>query len=317
MRRMIKHLLSKKAEIIIGLFAGAFLFVSIFILWVSSFQLPDLGSFENRVVSQSTKIYDRTGTILLYDINQGVRRTVIKSENISRDVKNAAVAIEDSEFYQHQGIKPTAILRAVIANLLSGAYSQGGSTITQQVIKNALLTQNKSISRKIKEWVLSLKLERVMSKDEILTAYLNEAPYGGNIYGVEEAAKRFFGKDAYEVTLAESAYLAALPNAPSYYSPYGGNRKALEKRKNLVLDQMLKNKFVTKDEYDAALAEKVEFRPQESTGIKAPHFVMKVKEELEKKYGVDVMQSSGFKVITTLDYGLQAKAEEIVKRYAI
>src|SRR3989344_6650868 len=317
MRRMIKHLLSKKAEIIIGLFAGAFLFVSIFILWVSSFQLPDLGSFENRVVSQSTKIYDRTGTILLYDINQGVRRTVIKSENISRNVKNAAVAIEDSDFYQHNGVKPTAFLRAVWANLTSGSYSQGGSTITQQVIKNALLTQDKSISRKIKEWVLSVKLEGVMSKDEILTLYLNEAPYGGNIYGTEEASRSFFGKHASEVNLAEAAYLAALPNAPSYYSPYGGNRKALENRKNLVLERMLKKGFVSQDEYDAALDEKVEFLPQESVGLKAPHFVMTVKKELEKQYGEEVMQSSGFRVITTLNYDLQAKAEEIAKRYAL
>src|SRR3989344_4658697 len=162
MRRKIRRLLSRKNEIIIGVAAGILLFSSIIVLWIASFQLPDLGSFENRIVSQSTKIYDRTGTVLLYDINQGVRRTVIKSENISRNVKNAAVAIEDSEFYQHYGIKPTAFLRAIWANLTSGSYSQGGSTITQQVIKNALLTQDKSISRKIKEWVLSVKLEGVM-----------------------------------------------------------------------------------------------------------------------------------------------------------
>jgi len=212
----LKKFWTRKNEIIVGSIAGFLLLTSVLILWVASFKLPDLGSFENRVVSQSTKIYDRTGTILLYDINQGVRRTVVKSEDISRNVKNAAVAIEDAEFYQHHGIKPTAILRAVIANLLSRGYGQGGSTITQQVIKNALLTQDKSISRKIKEWVLSLKLERVMGKDEILTLYLNEAPYGGNIYGVEEASKSFFGKDASDLTLAESAYLAALPNARGY-----------------------------------------------------------------------------------------------------
>lgn len=240
----------------------------------------------------------------------------MKSGDISRNVKNAAVAIEDVEFYQHHGIKPTAILRAVFANLISVGYSQGGSTITQQVIKNALLTQDKSLSRKIKEWVLSLKLEKVMSKDEILTTYLNEAPYGGNIYGVEEAAKSFFGKNAFDLTLAESAYLAALPNAPTYFSPYGGNRKALEKRKNLVLEQMLKNKFITESEHAAALAEKVTFLQQEGAGIKAPHFVMKVKSELEQKYGSEIMRSGGFKVITTIDYDLQTKAEEIVKRYA-
>lgn len=317
MRRKIRRLLSRKNEIIIGVAAGILLFSSIIVLWIASFQLPDLGSFENRIVSQSTKIYDRTGTVLLYDINQGVRRTVVKSDDISRNVKNAAVAIEDSDFYQHKGVKPTAFLRAIWANLTSGSYSQGGSTITQQVIKNALLTQDKSISRKIKEWVLSVKLEGVMSKDEILTLYLNEAPYGGNIYGTEEASRSFFGKHASEVNLAEAAYLAALPNAPSYYSPYGGNRKALENRKNLVLERMLKKGFVSQDEYDAALDEKVEFLPQESVGLKAPHFVMTVKKELEKQYGEEVMQSSGFRVITTLNYDLQAKAEEIAKRYAL
>jgi membrane peptidoglycan carboxypeptidase len=236
--------------------------------------------------------------------------------SISRNIKNASVAIEDEEFYQHHGIKFTSIIRAILANLTSGGYSQGGSTITQQVIKNSLLTTEKSISRKLKEWILSLKLEREMNKDEILTLYLNEAPFGGNIYGVEEAAKNFFGKHASEVTLGEAAYLAALPNAPSYYSPYGGNRSALEKRKKLVLERMLKNAFITKEEYDNAMAEKVNFNPVDGFGIKAPHFVMYIKGELEKRFGTDVMESSGLKVITTLDYDLEKKAEEIVAKYA-
>ncbi len=284
---------------------------------MASLKLPDLQSFDNRVISQSTKIYDRTGEILLYDINQGIKRTVIKGSDISRNIKNAAVAIEDAEFYQHRGIKPTAIIRAVLANLSSGSYSQGGSTITQQVIKNALLTTEKSIGRKLKEWILSVKLEREMNKDEILALYLNEAPYGGNIYGVEEAAKSFFGKKASEVSVAEAAYLAALPNAPTFYSPYGGNRQALEKRKDLVLQKMLSYGFIEEEEFETAIGEKVAFRPQEDTGLKAPHFVMYVKEKLEAQFGPNVMQSSGYKVITTLDYDLEKKAEEIVKRYAL
>lgn len=317
LRHIKHHLLSRKWEIIIGIFAAMFITGSVFLLWVASLQLPDLGSFQNRIVSQSTKIYDRTGSILLYDINQGVRRTVIQSADISVNVKNATVAIEDAEFYQHHGIKPTAILRAIFANLGSGGYSQGGSTITQQVIKNALLTTDKSITRKLKEWILALKLERVMTKDEILTTYLNDAPYGGNIYGIEEASMSFFGTHASDVSLAEAAYLAALPNAPTYYSPYGGNKSALEKRKNLVLDQMLKNSFITKADYDTAKAEQVKFLPPEDSGIKAPHFVMDVKAELEQMYGQEVMESGGFKVITTLDYNLQSKAEDIAKRYGL
>jgi 1A family penicillin-binding protein len=312
-----RHFLTRKREAITAAIAGVLLLASIFILWVTSLQLPDLGSFENRLINQSTKIYDRTGSVLLYDINQGTRRTMVKSSDISVNIKNATVAIEDAEFYQHHGIKFSAILRAAFANLFSGSYTQGGSTITQQVIKNALLTSDKSIARKLKEWILSLKLERVMTKDEILTTYLNDTPYGGNIYGVEEAAMSFFGKHASEVSLAEATYLAALPNAPTYYSPYGGNRSALETRKNLVLEQMLKNSFITGEEYDAAKATQVKFNPPKDTGIKAPHFVMDIKAELEKQYGQEVMESSGFKVITTLDYNLQAKAEEIAKRWAI
>lgn len=313
----LRHLLNKKWGIAIGIIATMFIIGSIFVLWVASFQLPDIKSFENRLVSQSTKIYDRTGTILLYDINQGIRRTLIKSSDISANIKNATVAIEDSEFYQHHGIKLTSFIRAVFANLGSVSYTQGGSTITQQVIKNALLTSKKSIARKLKEWILALKLEQVMTKDEILATYLNDSPYGGNIYGVEEASMSFFGKHASDVSLAEAAYLAALPNAPTYYSPYGGNRSALEKRKNLVLTQMLKNAFITQAEYDDAKAEQVKFLPLGDSGIKAPHFVMDVKAELEQMYGKEVMYSGGFKVTTTLDYNLQAKAEEIANRYGL
>ena len=142
-------------------------------LWISTFKLPDLQSFGTRKVSQSTKIFDRAGKVLLYDVNQGVRRTVIPSGDISINIKNATVAVEDSDFYEHRGIKPTAILRAIFADLGSGSYSQGGSTITQQVVKNALLTSEKKISRKIKEWVLAFKLEQAETKDQILTIYLN------------------------------------------------------------------------------------------------------------------------------------------------
>ena len=170
--------------------------VSALIYWVSTFQIPDLGSFEKRKVVQSTKIYDRTGKILLYDLHQDIKRTLIPIEEISRNIKNATVAIEDEEFYQHKGIKITSIIRAVLANITKGEYSQGGSTITQQVVKNSLLNSEKKVSRKLKEWFLALKLEKMMGKDEILGIYLNEAPYGGNIYGIEEASQAYFGKNA-------------------------------------------------------------------------------------------------------------------------
>ncbi|OHA17142.1 MAG: hypothetical protein A3B08_00775 [Candidatus Taylorbacteria bacterium RIFCSPLOWO2_01_FULL_43_44] len=316
-KRHVKRFWTLRREIAVATTALVLIACSFTLLWLSSLKLPDLRTFDDRKVSQSTKIYDKTGKILLYDINEGIKRTVVKSGDISVNVKNAAVAIEDDEFYTHKGVRPISFLRAMLANFKTAEYSQGGSTITQQVIKNALLTKEKTIGRKLKEWMLSLKLEKEMSKDEILTIYLNESPYGGNLYGIEEAAKSFFGKKASEVTLAEAAYLAALPNAPTFYSPYGHNKSALERRQKMVLGAMLKKDFVKKEEYDAALLEKVEFLPQADIGIKAPHFVMYVREELEKKYGSEVMAGSGFRVTTTLDYDLEQKAEEIVKKYAL
>jgi penicillin-binding protein 1A len=269
--------------------------------WATRVELPSVDGFKDRPVSQSTKIFDRTGKVLLFNVHNEVQRTIVPFEDISRHLKNATVAIEDTEFYQHKGIKPTAILRAVYANIISGSYSQGGSTITQQVVKNTLLTGEKTISRKLKEWILSLTLERRLTKDEILSIYLNEMPYGGNIYGVEEASKRFFGKTSAEVTLAEAAYIAALPQAPTYYSPFGEHLTELADRKNLVLKRMREEGFITDEEYATAKEEVVAFLPFSEKNIKAPHFVFYVREFLEQKYGTDAVYNGGLSVITTID----------------
>ena len=290
--------------------------VGIILIWVSTFKIPSLDTIEERKISQSTKIYDNTEKVLLYDVYQNTKRTVVPFENISENIKKATISIEDKDFYKHKGFKSSSFLRAILVNTLSAGFSQGGSTITQQVVKNSILVGDKTITRKIKEIVLSLKLERVLSKDQILSMYLNENPYGGSIYGVEEASQAFFGKSAGEVSLAEASYLAALPKAPSYYSPYGKNKSELDKRKNLVIEEMLENKKITKEEYETAKNEDVSFIPKTTGGIRAPHFVMFVKEYLEKKYGSDVLEQGGLRVITTLNYELQAKAEEIAKRYA-
>lgn len=289
---------------------------SLGIIWVSTLQIPDLSAFEARKVAQSTKIYDRTGEILLYDVHADARRTIVPFENISDQIKNATIAIEDLEFYTHKGIKPTAILRAVIANLTPGGITQGGSTITQQVIKNSILTTDKTPTRKLKEWILAMKLEKVLTKDEILNTYLNENPYGGNIYGVEEASKTFFGKSAKDIDLAEAAYIAAIPQAPTFYSPYGAHLDRLEVRKNLVLQQMKNNGFITSAEYDAAKEEKVKFLEKNTTGIRAPHFSLYVKDYLVKKYGEEMVEEGGLKVITSLDYSMQEKAEKVISRFA-
>ncbi len=303
--------------VIVGLTGSIFL-MSGFLIWAATIKIPDFSLFETRKVSQSTKIYDRTGKILLYDVHKDVRRTIVAFDEISPYVQNASVAIEDDRFYQHIGIEPKAILRAVLVNLglREGYQGQGGSTITQQVIKNALLSNEKTITRKLKEWILAIKLERELTKEQILTLYLNEAPYGGNIYGVEEASVSFFGKRASALTLAESAYLAALPQSPTRYSPYGNNFQLLENRKNLVLKRMYELGSITEVEHLAAKEEKVEFVPQQERGIRAPHFVMFVKEKLVETYGEEMLNEGGLRVTTTIDLPLQTKAEAVVKTYA-
>jgi len=286
------------------------------ILWVANLKIPDFSAFEDRQVVQSTKIYDYTGEVLLYNFGENLRRTVVPSDNISRNIKNATVAIEDWDFYNHKGVRPTSIIRAFLANIFTGEVSQGGSTITQQVIKNTLLTTEKKYSRKLKEVFLALKLERVMSKDEILSMYLNESPYGGSIYGVEEASQLFFGKPSADVTLAEAAYLAALPQAPTYYSPYGNHRDRLEERKNLVLRRMQELGFISTEEAVGATKETVSFLPQNTFAIKAPHFVFYVRAYLEEKYGKEMVEGGGLKVISTLNWDMQKKTEEIVGEFA-
>ncbi len=287
-------------------------------IWVSTLEIPDLSSFDQRRIEQSTKIYDKTGEVLLYDLHQDVRRTIVPFENISYHIKNASVAIEDDEFYKHIGIDPLAILRAALANFFSGDLlgGQGGSTITQQVIKNSILEKEKKLTRKVKEAILAIKIERVLSKDEILGHYLNESPYGGTIYGVEEASQSFFGKSASDITLPEAAYLAALPQAPTYLSPYGTHKDALDARQKLVLKRMLINEFITQEEHDSALATVVTFQPQAITGIRAPHFVMYIREQLVEKFGEEALSEKGMKVITTLDWELQQEAERILKEHA-
>jgi 1A family penicillin-binding protein len=285
-------------------------------VWAYRLPIPDFQSFESRKVVQSTKIYDSTGEFLLYDIHQNISRTVIPYEEIPRDIKNATVAIEDSEFYQHKGISPVAMLRSLLVDLMSGKLSQGGSTITQQLAKNTLLTSEKSFTRKIKEIILALKLETVLTKEQILTLYLNEIPYGGSTYGIEAASQYFFGKSAANLTLAEAAYLAALPKAPTYYSPYGNHRDELDLRKDLVLERMLKLGFASEEEYNEAKNEQINFVPRSEQNIKAPHFVMYIKSYLEEKYGKDAVEEEGLKVTTTLDWALQQKAESIVSQYA-
>jgi 1A family penicillin-binding protein len=317
-KKFIKHHINRHGarNLLLFLLSSVIILFSLLLIWVSTFRIPSLDTIEERKIGQSTKIYDSTGKILLYDVYQNAKRTAVPFEEISSYIKEAVVSIEDKDFYTHKGFKPTSFIRAVVVNTLSAEFAQGGSTITQQVVKNSILVGDKTITRKLKEIALSLKLERVISKDQILSMYLNENPYGGTVYGVEEASQVFFGKSSREVTLAEAAYLASIPQRPSYLSPYGFHKDELDNRKNLVLKEMLEDGKITGDEYESAKNEKVVFQPKSNFGIKAPHFVMFVKEYLENKYGKDVIEQGGLRVTTTLNYDLQAKAEQIALKYA-
>ncbi|MEK7641985.1 MAG: transglycosylase domain-containing protein [Patescibacteria group bacterium] len=303
-----------KSIVALGLSAG-FIVAGLIALWVATLEMPDLSSFQNRKSIESTKIFDRSGTILLYDTGKDAKRTALPLANISPLIQQATIAIEDSNFYTNIGIEPTSIIRAVLANIATGDYGQGASTITQQVVKNSLLTKDKTLTRKIKEWVIAVKLTRVMSKDQILETYLNDTSYGGTIFGVEEASRTFFGSPAKDVTLAQASYLAAIPQAPTYYSPYGTHRDALDARRKLVLRRMLDLSIISQEEHDAALEEKVQFLAKNDSSIRAPHFVMFVKDYITQKYGEEMVSDGGLRVITTLDYDLQQKAEETITKF--
>lgn len=301
---------------LLALCGFGFLIVGGLFIVVAITPVPDISSFDSRQIDQSTKIYDRTGQVLLYDYNRDARRDVVPLADISPNAINAAIATEDSSFYQHGGIRLTSIIRAMFADAFGGSFSQGGSTITQQVVKNTLLTNQKSIIRKIHEWVLAIKLEEMYSKDHILETYLNNIPYGGTLYGIEAASEAYFGIPAKDLTVAESAYLAAMIQAPSYYSPYGTHRTELDARKDFVLDRMHTLGFIDDTVYASAKTEKVSFATTAQNAIVAPHFVFYILNQLEATYGPSALMS-GMRVTTTLDADLNAKAESIVAQYAV
>ena len=273
--------------------------------------LPVLGQISDPQLAQSTKIYDRTGKILLYEIHAAEDRTVVSFEEIPDYAKKATIAIEDHDFYNHPAFDVKAIIRTLFNNLIHG-QSKGASTITQQLAKNAFLSPEKTIQRKIKELTLAIQLERQYTKDEILTFYLNQIPYGSNVYGIEAAAQTYFDKSAKELNLAEAATLAALIQAPSYYSPWGYHVDELKKRQESVLSKMLELGFIDSLQEDQAKNTKLVFAPPSLGDIKAPHFVMEVKEYLDNRYGEEMVQKAGLKVTTTLDYEMQKVAETAV-----
>lgn len=301
---------------ILGLFLVVILglaFWALIVVGQMAKELPDPAQAINQQISQSTKIYDRTGQILLYEIHGDQKRTVLALGEIPDYVKKATIAVEDQGFYEHSALDWRATLRAVIVNLLQGKFAQGGSTITQQLARNTFLTPEKTITRKIKELILANWIEKRYSKDEILGLYLNQIPYGSNAYGIEAASETYFNKPAKDLNLAEASVLAAMIQAPSYYSPWGLHTDELMQRKDYVLEQMSKLGFIDEQQKTAAQNTKLVFASPNFGSIKAPHFVMMVRDYLSNKYGDDVVEKGGLKVITSLDWPLQQIAEQTVK----
>jgi 1A family penicillin-binding protein len=266
--------------------------------------------------TQSTKIYDRTGQVLLYEIHGAENRTVVASKDIPDYMKKAVIAIEDQGFYEHSALDWKGIIRAFFTNIVRGKFSQGASTITQQLVKTVFLTPEKTIKRKLSEWILSYWIENNYTKDEILDYYLNQIPFGSNAYGIQAASHLYFGKDAKDLTLAESATLAAMIQSPTYYSPWGKHLDEMLSRKNYVLEQMKSLGYIDAQQLTEAENQKLVFQPQSIGSIKAPHFVMKVRDDLINKYGEDLVENGGLKVITTLDYPTQQAAEKSIEEGA-
>ena len=283
------------------------LFPYIFYSWINT--LPHPGQLALRDVPTTTKIFDRNGN-LLYQIFANQNRTPIKLSSVPESLKIATIAIEDRDFYHHKGYDVRAILRAAKETFINKKV-QGGSTITQQLIKNALLTPDVSIKRKIKEIILAFWAEKIYTKDQILEMYFNQVPYGGTAWGVETAAETYFGKTVLELNLAESALLAGLPAAPSTYSPFGSHPELTKTRQAEVLRRMTEDGYITSQQAEEAKNTSLIFA-KPVTEIKAPHFVLYVKDLLVKRYGSRIVEQGGLRVETTLDLSTQEKAQEIV-----
>src|SRR3989344_5148222 len=280
-------------------------------LWVSR-DLPTPGKLSTGDIRDSTKITDRNG-VQLFSIYKEYNRTYVNLSQIPEHLKNATLVAEDREFYQNKGFSLRGYLRAFKDFIIERKVS-GGSTITQQLVKNVLLSPERTFSRKLKELFLSLQVERRFSKDQILEMYLNNVSYGGTSLGVETASDLYFGKKVKDITLAEAAFLAALPQAPSRYSPFTGKNKAYVGRTEYILKQMWQENYISKKQMEEAMQQVsgFTFSAQKPDAIKAPHFVMYVREQLEKRFGSEVVEQGNLQVKTTLDYEIQKKAEEVV-----
>lgn len=295
-----------------GLIGGAIIiFIGAIMFLYYSSQVPTREEILASAEGSSTKIYDRTGEHVLYDLSGDVKKTWIPLDQLPEHVKWSVIAIEDDQFYAHRGFDLPALAKVFLHEAFGIGPQRGGSTITQQLVKNVLLSPEKTYRRKAKEFIISYQMEKKFSKDEILELYFNVVPYGSTAYGIESAAEAYFGKKATELDLAESAVLAAMLKATTYYSPYGSHTDDLFARQQLVLNQMVKLGYVSEEEAEAAKNQELEFNKL-SHSIQAPHFALYVKELLAEKYGEEIVEKGELKVLTTLDFEKQQIAEEAI-----
>ncbi|OIP60139.1 MAG: hypothetical protein CO143_03005 [Candidatus Moranbacteria bacterium CG_4_9_14_3_um_filter_45_14] len=284
------------------------------ILAIYFFGTQSIKNITNLPLKQTTIFYDRTGTHELYRLYGEENRIVIRHDDIPDSIRFATIASEDANFYTHQGIDILAILRALVIDIKSKEIKQGGSTITQQLARSLYLTRERTVQRKIREMFLAVKIDNHLSKDEIIDLYLNTVPYGSNAYGIETASQTFFGKDAHDLTLEESAFLAALPNAPTYFSPYKDHTKELIERQRNILMKMYELKSINKQELDTALTVDMTTKVVPlKRPIIAPHFVFYVIDQLKTMYSKEKLQIAGLKIYTTLDFDLQTTAESAIQ----
>lgn len=311
MEQKIRQIQWTSKPVILTLGVIVTILVSIFVYLVIFYKLPSPYSLKNyKAIPLSTQIYDRNGK-LLYEIYKDQNRTPVNLNDLPKYVGEASVAIEDKDFYKHGGVSLVSGILRAMRDMVLRQNLQGGSTITQQLVKGALLTSERTVRRKIREIILAMWTEKVFSKNQILEMYLNQVPYGGAAYGIEEAARLYFGKDAKNLSLVEATTLAGLPQAPSLYSPYNDPDLTI-RRRNEVLKAMFQQKYIDENTYNQALKTTIAYKPLENT-IKAPHFVFYVKSQLETLYGINEIEKDGFKVTTTLDEDIQSQAEQYLK----
>ncbi|MEK7075571.1 MAG: transglycosylase domain-containing protein, partial [Patescibacteria group bacterium] len=286
------------------IFFSVLIFFSIWLFW----GIPLPTELSSPDIPVSTKLFDRNGK-LLYEIYAGTRRSPVKIDELPDHIKNATIAIEDKDFYKHSGFSFTGIARSVYKIITRGKV-EGGSTLTQQLVKNALLSPERTIRRKAREFFLTIIVEGIYSKDKILSMYLNQIPYGSTAYGIEYASELYFNKPAKDLSLAEASLIAGLPQSPTRYSPFGAHPELASARQKEVLNQMVKNGYINQEDADKASNESLTYA--EIKAPVAPHFALWVKDQLVEKYGEKMVEQGGLRVTTTLDLELQEYTQEQV-----